>query len=372
MLHVHRVERLEEIACLAPAWDALLAPDDPRAVFLTHAWFDNWFAAYADGRSPYVLVAAAGGVVRGVLPLLASRTRLGGLPLRRLELWSNGHSPCADLVAAPGFEADVATAFANHLLETDLAWDIATCAEVGAGARLEAVHATFPAHLRAAQAQRSAPFIPLDGDWETYRAALSKNFQRTLRNNRNRITRIGDAAIELLEEPDAIAAALDDVFAIGDKSWQGESGSAVGSNAANRAFYAGLVPALAPRRCLRLWFLRLAGRRVAFELHVVSNGVEFGLKTGYDREFESAGAGTFLDQSIVERLFAEPGLREYDLLGDADFYKQRWTPHARPYRRLTFFGTRTQGRLASMWTLRLKPVLRQARDLGRRAVTEAS
>src|SRR5262245_38919995 len=116
MLHVHRVDRLEEFACLGPAWDALLAPDDPRAVFASHAWFGNWFAAYAAGRSPYVLVASKGGIARGVLPLLASRTRLGGLPLRRLELWANGHSPCADLIAARGFESEVAAAFAHHLL----------------------------------------------------------------------------------------------------------------------------------------------------------------------------------------------------------------------------------------------------------------
>ena len=372
MLHVHRVERQEEFACLGDAWDALLRPDDPWSVFLDHAWFTNWCAAFAGERALRVLVAASGGVVHGILPLLVSRSRLGGWPLRSLELMSNGHSPRADLIARPGHEATVIAAFEHDLREIDSDWDVATLAEIGAGASAGALWDAFPTALRDQQPQRSAPYIPLDGDWEAYRSGrLSKNFQKVLRNNRNRIARSGVATIECVETPDAVAAALPDMFAIGDRSWQGQAGSAVGSTAANRAFYTGLARVLAPRGRLRLWFLVLDGRRIAFEFHVVHAGVEFGLKTGYDPAFEDAGAGTFLDQSVVERLFADPRLREYDLLGDADFYKKRWTDCARPYRRLSLFNGRTAGRLASLWTLRLKPVLRQARDRARPATSAA-
>jgi len=369
MLHVHRVERLEEWACLGEPWDALLAPDDAWAPFLDHAWFLNWFAAYAAGRTPRVLVARSANTIHGVLPLLASRTRLGGMPLHCLDSMANGHSPGTDLLARRGHEAEVVAAFAHALRELDADWDVATWTEVGAGAHLGALWDGFPSPLRHAQLQRQAPYIPLAGDWDGYRSSLSKNFQKVLRNNRNRIARAGHAEIELLESHDAIAAALPDLFAIGAKSWQGQAGSGMGSTPANHAFYTGLVETRAPRGQLRVWFLKLGGRRVAFEFHVVHGGIEFGLKTGYDPEFEDAGAGTFLDQSVVERLFADPTLREYDLLGDADFYKKRWTPHARPYRRLLAFGARVPGRLASLWTLRVKPALRQARDRGRRAET---
>jgi CelD/BcsL family acetyltransferase involved in cellulose biosynthesis len=372
MLHVHRVERLEEFACLRDAWNELLAPGDPWAAFLDHAWFSNWFAAYGAGRAPCVLVASAAGTVHGVLPLVASRGRLGAWPLRCLDLMANGHSPGADLVARPGREADVVAAFARCLQQTEFGWDVATLPEVAPTSRLAALWERFPSELRAAQHQRDAPYIPLAGGWEAFRAGLSRNFQRVLRNNRNRIARAGASEIELLEAPAAIEAALPEVFAIGDKSWQGRAGTAVGSNAANRGFYTGLVPALGARGRLRLWFLRLDGRRVAFELHVVHGGTEFGLKTGYDPEFETVGAGTFLDQNIVERLFADAALREYDLLGNADFYKRRWTPHARPYQRWTLFNGRASGRLASVWETRLKPVLRQARDRGRAAVGSAT
>jgi CelD/BcsL family acetyltransferase involved in cellulose biosynthesis len=364
-LHIHRIESPEEWAVVA--WDHLLSPDDPCAPFSSPAWMRAWFAAFGGGARLHVLVARQGDAIRGVLPLCETRPRFAGIPLRSLELLSNGHSPCADLIAAVGKEAEVKHAFLRHLQDGDPTWDTLVAPEVRSGARLEALHTDFPALQRDVQLQRESPYMRLDGDWEALRGNLSKNFQRVLRNNRNRMSRAGRASIELVEEPDAMAAALADMFAIGERSWQGSEGSAVGSTAANRAFYTGLVHGLGPSGWLRLWFLRLDGRRIAFEFHVAHAGVEFGLKTGYDREFESIGAGTFLDQSIVERLCAEKRWREYDLLGNADFYKRRWTPHARPHRRLLFFGTRGSGRLLSLWNLRLKPVLKQVRDHARPA-----
>lgn len=369
MPHVHRVERPEEFACLREPWDALLHPDNPRAVFLSHEWMTAWFAAYAAGRSPYVLVASHGGAVTGILPLCAGRDRLAGLPAHRLDLMANGHSPSADLVAAPGREAEIAAVFANYLLENELGWDLAAFAEVPEGAALDGLFAAFPAGLRLASCQRRSPYIRVHGTYDAYRATLSKNFQRTLRNNRNRIARAGNAEVELFTDADAIAAQLADMFAIGERSWQGEARSAVGSTPENRAFYSGLVRELGPHGVLRLYFLKLDGVRAAFEFHVRSAGVEFGLKTGFDRAFEAVGAGTFLDQSIVQDLFAAGQVREYDLLGNADPYKLRWTSEVRPYQRLTLFGTRGTGRLGSLWNVRLKPVLRQARDRARRSAT---
>jgi CelD/BcsL family acetyltransferase involved in cellulose biosynthesis len=371
MLHVHRVVRLEEMDCLGAGWNALLDRDDPDAVFLRYEWVRNWYAAFGGGSTPHVLVASSAGRPVGILPLRAWRDRFAGVPLRRLDLMANGHSPACDLVAAPGRETEVLEAFAHYFLEVNLEWDVAVLPEVQTEARLARLAATFPPSHRLIQPERRSPFIPLGGSWETYRSGRSRNFQRALRNNRNRIARAGGAEVELLSDPGAIMAALEDMFAIGARSWQGEAGSAVGSTAANRRFYSGWVHDLSRLGLVRLWFLKLGGRRVAFELHVVHGGVEFGLKTGYDRAHEELGVGRFLDQSIVERLFDAGGLCAYDLCGEADAYKLRWTESTRSFARITLFGTRAPARLLSLWSQRLVPVLRQARDLGRRARASA-
>jgi CelD/BcsL family acetyltransferase involved in cellulose biosynthesis len=372
MLHVRRVDRREELDCLGPEWNALVAVESAQALFSRSEWLRVWFEAFGAGSAPHVLVANRNGRPAGVLPLWAASERFAGLPIRRLGFMANGHSPRADLVTRPETEAEIAATFAHYLKEMDLDWDLAVFPEVESGSALDRLHDLFPPETRLRQLQRRAPYIRLDGgDWEGFRKSRSRNFQRVLRNNRNRFARAGASEVELLEAPQAIAAALDDMFAIGERSWQGEEGSAVGSSEANRRFYTGIVRELGPLGVVRLWFLKLAGRRIAFELHLVHAGTEFGLKTGFDREHETLGPGRFLDQAIVERLFAEGRVREYDLLGDADPYKLRWTQDVREYVRVTLFGSRVPSRLLSLWNLRLKPVLKQARDRARGTTASA-
>jgi CelD/BcsL family acetyltransferase involved in cellulose biosynthesis len=371
MLHVRRIERREEFASMRAEWNALLDTASPRAFFLRHEWLHTWFTAYGAERRPVLLAATRGGGLQAVLPLCAWTDRFAGLPMSRLDFMANGHSPLADLVVRPGAEPEATAAFAAFLQDAEN-WDLAVFPEVEANAPLAHLATHFAPQAQLVQPQRQAPYIPVTGSWENFHATLSKNFVRSLRNNRNRIARQGGATVELLTEPGAITAALPDMFAISERSWQGAAGSGVGSTAANRTFYSGLVRELAPLGVLRLWFFLLAGRRVAFEFHVVQEEVEFGLKTGFDRDYETLGPGKFLDQHIVEHLFRAGRVREYDLVGDADTYKLRWTSHTRPFVRWTLFGRGARARMLSRWHLEMKPVLKHVRALGRGAGTQAT
>jgi CelD/BcsL family acetyltransferase involved in cellulose biosynthesis len=341
------------------AWNSLLDHSDPYSIFLSHEWFTAWFEAYGEGRTPYVLLVEEGHELLGALPLHRGPSRrlpLGGIDL---QMMANGHSPYADMVARPENARAVRDSLLTHLRTHALTWERTTLPELSGATHLARLTRFLPDSSCGIQQQRNAPYIALQGSWEEYRNRLSKRFVKVLRNNRNRVTRDAETRIECLRDRDAITAALEDVYRIGEKSWQGQSGTAVGSTPANRRFYAELVRLFAPQGRMRLWFLVRDGERVAFEYHLLNGGVEFGLKTGFDRRFEKIGIGTFLDQSILEQLFADSTLREYDLLGDFDFYKQRWTTTARAYYRVTLYGGGWTARARALWNLRLLPMLRQ-------------
>lgn len=359
LLTVRCVDSVAGFAALREPWNALLDRKNPYSIFLSHEWATQWFAAYGAGRTPYILTVQDAQEILGLLPMHAGPAKASLLPMRDLQLMANGHSPYADLLVCPKNAVAVTNALANCLRRSGSHWDLAVFPEVGAGANLAPLSKLYTESSCGIHHQRNAPFISLHGTWDTYRSRLSKRFVKVLRNNRNRVTRDANTEIELLEDPASITSALKDMFAIGENSWQGESASAVGSNPENRRFYSGLVDAFAAQGRLRLWFLKRQGERVAFEYHLVNNGIEFGLKTGFDRKLEKIGIGTFLDQSILERLFEDEGLREYDLLGDCDFYKQRWTSRTRSYYRITLYGGSWNARMAALWNLRLLPMLRQ-------------
>lgn len=359
MLTVRCVDSNQEFSALQRVWNSLLDPDDPYSIFLSHEWFTAWFEAFGEGRRPHILVVEDGPEVLGILPL--HRGDSGRLPLRGfdLQLMANGHTPFADLVARPEQARGVRECLATHLRNQALTWERTTLSEIAGRSHLAGLTRSVADSSCGIHHQRSAPYIPLQGTWEGYRGRLSKRFVKVLRNNRNRVTRDAETHIERLVDTASITTALDDMYAIGEKSWQGQSGTAVGSTVENQRFYDALVGRFAPQGRMRLWFLVRDGVRVAFEFHLVNAGVEFGLKTGFDRRFEKIGIGTFLDQSILERLFADDSLHEYDLLGDFDFYKQRWTTSARPYYRITLYGGGWTARARALWDLRLLPMLRQ-------------
>src|SRR5262245_56692401 len=283
MLAVRSIETAEGRSGFDREWDALLAPDDPCAPFLGHTWWNAWWGAYGAGRRAHLLVAEDAAGLQAILPLGARWTAAG----RELDLTANGHSPLADLVCRQGREREAAAAFAKHLLETETAWTAAVFAEVRVGGAIHALYNQFPESRRLDQTQRHAPYFRVDTSWAELESGLSRNFRRALRNNRNRMARAGVVEVERVDAPVALLPALQDAFAIADRSWQGRAGSGIGSTAAERRFYTDVIRDLGARCQVRLWFLRLGDRRIAFELHVVHAGVEFGLKTGYDEEFEA-------------------------------------------------------------------------------------
>lgn len=359
MLQVQIIDDRQGFAALGDAWNTLLDAADPRAVFKSHEWYRIWYEAFAPDADLHVLVVHDAQAVRGILPLIATVNSGAGRRRRQLQLLANGHSPCADLVCRGTDGAAVRDILARHLRQQALKWDIAVFAELAADAELVRMRMHYPESSTQLQAQRAAPFIPLRGSWNEYSGTISKRFLKVLRNNCNRVEKSHTPEIECLVQAAEVEAALEDAFAISERSWQGQNGSGLASTAANRRFYTDVTRHLGACGQLRLWFLKLDGRRVAFELHVVHAGVEFGLKTGFDPAHQDIGIGTYLDQHIVQQLFAEPGLHEYDLLGDADFYKRRWTNHSRDYVRMLLFGGSWQARILSLWHVRLLPFLKE-------------
>ena len=93
----------------------------------------------------------------------------------------------------------------------------------------------------------------------------------------------------------------------------------------------------AGRGILRLAFLRLEGRAIAFELALEDNGVYAILKGGFDVELRKFGPGGLITYEQLARAF-ELGLRRYEFLGTDEPYKTVWTPAVHERRVLQAFA----------------------------------
>jgi CelD/BcsL family acetyltransferase involved in cellulose biosynthesis len=303
-----------DLPALAKEWDDLAAR--LRAIpFLYAGCISAWWSAFGSGDLELLTVRREGRLV-GVVPLQRRSARLRSP--------TNSESSDFGLLAEDG-EARAALADAvlgrgGRSLELE---------------RLDAEGDDVPALRAAAGAHRyrllervveRAPYLQLEGDFETYFRSRSKNLTGSLRRRRRRLGEEGAVEVEVADGQERRAELLREGYALEDSGWKQDT--AIASREDARRFYDGLADWAAQRGILRLAFLRVDGRAVAFQLALEDDGVFYYCKAGYDSAYNRFSPGTLLFAALLERAF-EQGLRRAEFLGADEPWKLEWTDTVR-------------------------------------------
>ena len=97
-----------------------------------------------------------------------------------------------------------------------------------------------------------------------------------------------------LDGRDGLDSLLTEGFAIESAGWKAAGGTAIVSRAETEGFYREVAAWAAQRGWLRLAFLRLDGRALAFEFAIEEGGVYYALKSGFDPAYRAFSPGTLL------------------------------------------------------------------------------
>jgi CelD/BcsL family acetyltransferase involved in cellulose biosynthesis len=316
------VERHDAVAPIAAEWDALAARVG-AAPFLRPGWIEAWSSAFGAPRLT-ILAARRGGELAGVLPLERRRGRV-------LAGTANAHSPLGGALA-DGPEA--ARALAGAVLAIPHARADFVYADPSDPV-LEELRMRRPSIARV---QSEQPYVDTSGDRDAYTAALSRKHRKELGRLRRKLEAAGELGFEFADGSERLDELLEEGFAIEGSGWKSESGTAINSSYAERRFYTEIARWAARSGWLRLAFLRLDGRAIAFDYCLDSGGSFYALKGGYDTEFRRLGPGVVLTHESIARAFADPGLRSYEFLGTADEYKLAWTDATHPRMRVQAFS----------------------------------
>jgi CelD/BcsL family acetyltransferase involved in cellulose biosynthesis len=117
---------------------------------------------------------------------------------------------------------------------------------------------------------------------------------------------------------------------------------------------------------LRLAFLRLDGRPIAFHFTIEDGGSAYQLKGGYEPEFRELAPGQLLVQDMIRWAFARD-LRTYEFLGADEAFKLDWTASLRERIALHAFPHSATGAVAWGAQSYARPFAKRARQLLRRA-----
>jgi CelD/BcsL family acetyltransferase involved in cellulose biosynthesis len=309
IFEIHR-----EIDVLAGEWDEL-ADRLKAAPFLRPGWFTAWRRAFGTGRLE-VIAARRGARLAAVAALERNR-----VVLRSPTNW---HTP----VWAPLAEdADALRATARAMVARAQPWLSLGFIDVGTE-ELEACRQAMSGCRTRIYTLERSPFVALQGTWKEYERRLTAKRRSNLRRLQHRLEERGRVVFEVHDGRDDLGALLDEGFRVEASGWKGDRGTAIRSEPETRRFYEEVAAWAASRGSLRLAFLRLDGRALAFDFAIEEVGAHSLLKTGFDHAWRSFAPGVLLRQRMIERAFGQ-GLETYEFLGDATDWKLEWVDSTR-------------------------------------------
>jgi CelD/BcsL family acetyltransferase involved in cellulose biosynthesis len=272
-----------------------------------------WWSAFGSG-APHVFTVRRAGKVVAVLPMQRRR--------RALHSPTNAHTPLFDMLA---IDEAAGRAAAGALFASDA--DAITIGPIDAhGPALHALRSAADAagYRYIVEPVLRAPYISGGMTLGEYRGSLSHNLRHDVERRLRRLCEAGAVRVEISDGAENVEQLLDEGLRVEASGWKGARGTAIRSEPSTRHFYGEVARWAASSGWLRLAFLRLNDRALAFQFDLERDRTYYSLKIGYDPEYERFSPGKLLAYMMVLRAVAR-GLETYELLGTDEPWKHRWT-----------------------------------------------
>lgn len=325
--------------------------------FLYPGWCRAWRSAFGGGELR-VLAARREDRLVGIVPMEVYR-----------GAWrspTNAQTPGFDVLADDGDAAAMlaSAVFAHGPREVAVR---ALDAE-GQALRAFAEAARSRGYETIVQPTGHAPYLRLLGTIQQHERALSRNLRHDVQRRLRRLCESGVVSVELSHGDGRLDELLAEGFDVEARSWKGERRTAIAARHETAQFYTQLGRWAAGAGWLRLAFLRLDGRAIAFQFDLELRSRYYSLKIGYDPAFERFSPGKQLTYMMVARAVAR-GLDAYELLGTDEPWKERWTLLSREQVTFRAFSPSPLGRLAASTFVRGRQIAHRVPLIARLAAT---
>ena len=311
-------------------WDQLLDASNQRAYFLRWAWNFTWWRTFRPANTRLFIIACRDEHQRlvGLAPFYWRQRSTAGIGhVREVLFLGTGiflqTSEGLDVIARRGCEKIVAASVADFL-RRNRDWDQLWLNEMPSSS-------TVLPHLRRALGDRAevsvcnrTRYIDANTDWETFKSGLGRaTRQNTLRQTR-RLFESYDCRFRRVETADELETAMDALISLHQARWQskGDHGSFAIPGFEDFLRQAARF-SLAEGR-LRLWTLELKGKIVAARIAFFENGIVYCFQSGFDPAYAKDSIGKVLLGLCVRDCIEDESVREYNLMGGADSYKDCW------------------------------------------------
>jgi CelD/BcsL family acetyltransferase involved in cellulose biosynthesis len=334
-----------DLGVLETEWERVYGsrPHEPSTSFeWTRAMLANHVG---EGDRVFLVRVTRAGETAALVPLLARRLRLFGLPLVLVAPIAERYNTHSDLLASSTDPA-IARAFVEALFRLPIRWDVFKLTNIlETHPLLTPIAAAAP---RPAWAQRRLGYasyvLPLPPTFDTYLAARSGKFRNHLRRTIRKVEADGRARIDVIRAPEDVDRCYSMLLAIERASWKHDHGTAITAVPRQMRFYETLCRGAAARGHLHAQFLLLDEQPVAYNLGYLRDGRYAYLKTSYVAAHRELGIAAYLRARLIDGLIAE-GATELDFPAQPYEWERQWADEVRWHEVLTIHRA-TPGGLA--------------------------
>jgi CelD/BcsL family acetyltransferase involved in cellulose biosynthesis len=303
-------------SAVARDWDALA--ERQLSPFLKTDWLAPWCESFLGAPPVLCLVWRGESLAAGA----AFSSRRGAL--RNL---ANDHMPMASVLAVDDAALTTLTSAVMRRRLLTLRFDLLLADDPAVTAiRREAANAGKALVVRS---RNASPTVETTMTTTEYRERTRPNWGAPLDRFRRKIVRDHGASFRLLEQPDDLEEVLRRGFDVEASGWKGRAGTAVLSSQQTTDFYLSVARRFAARSALRLSWIDVGGRMIAFDLCIEHDKRLFLIKTGFDEDFRSYAPGLLLRLAVIEACL-EGDIRSHELLGGEDAWKAKFATLNRP------------------------------------------
>jgi CelD/BcsL family acetyltransferase involved in cellulose biosynthesis len=356
-----------ELENIKPVWDDIVARSPLTHPFMTHEWIATWWECFGTNSELSVLLVRADSEPIAIAPFMRKTERVYGRNAMTLQLLANDHTNRGDVIVAARPD-DAYEAIWDFLISDASPWDMIVLRELPNDSR------TLPELSRRAEQQgiltgrwqsEFTPFVPMETTWDRYEQNLPAKHRSNLRNRLKRLSSLGHVEFESISGgPSLLSADLEEGFRIEGAAWKEKAGTAILCQPDVRRFYTLFAERAARAGWLRLQFLKLDNRRIAFAYCVVYQNRMYLIRAGFDPLYAHYSPVNLLLHYALQDAFAS-GLDAYDFLGANEHWKTRWSARTIDHSWLFLFPNRPWGRLAHYAKFRLFPALQEMPLYGR-------
>ncbi len=308
---------------LQQEWDALLKQSITPVPFLSFDFQRRWWETRGGGEwndaELHLLTASRNGSLTGVAPLF--KTSRDGNPHLML-VGSHEVFDYLDFITRPGDLPEFLEAVLQYIQESEP--DVKTFDLYNLIEHSPSLPAIEQAGVKLGwkvdvQQIQPCPYIPMDGDWETYLAGIDKKQRHEIRRKLRRFEELDGTRWYIVEDPGQLHTEMDAFLKMMDQ----DNEKHVFLTPAMHTFMHDVAQAAMEAGVLQLSFLEIEGEKAAGKFILHHDGKLLAYNSAVETRFRENSPGWVLLGYLLQ-WSAQNGIHEFDFMRGNEEYKYRF------------------------------------------------